>query len=240
MASSAPTLRPLSCWKALLRRSRQQRMCIRCMATVETPVKSPRPPPPLPSSYPSPYKLIHKIREPAKKIVTYPPPPSTRNKYPEPLLEWTKDHLKDLDPTGSRQRLFAKTNPDTPQPGDIILVTFKTGEPFAGVCLSIRRRGVDTGILLRNRIFMTGVEMWVKIYSPNVKSIELVKRAEKRARRARLYYMRKPKHDRGSVEGEVEQYLKRRRLIRSGALGVKDPKASAKRPESSRSGVSAS
>ena len=32
--------------------------------------------------------------------------------------------------------------------------------------------------------------MWVKVYSPNVKSIELVKRAEKRARRARLYYMR--------------------------------------------------
>lgn len=32
--------------------------------------------------------------------------------------------------------------------------------------------------------------MWVKIYSPNVKSIEVVKRAEKRARRARLYYMR--------------------------------------------------
>jgi len=32
--------------------------------------------------------------------------------------------------------------------------------------------------------------MWVKIYSPNVKSIEIVKRAEKRARRARLYYMR--------------------------------------------------
>lgn len=30
----------------------------------------------------------------------------------------------------------------------------------------------------------------MKIYSPNVKSIEVVKRAEKRARRARLYYMR--------------------------------------------------
>lgn len=37
---------------------------------------------------------------------------------------------------------------------------------------------------------MTGVEMWVKIYSPNVTAIEVVKRAEKRARRARLYYMR--------------------------------------------------
>ena len=77
-----------------------------------------------------------------------------------------------------------------PNVGDILLVTFKTGDPFAGVCLSIKRRGVDTAILLRNRLLMVGVEMWVKIYSPTVMAIEVVKRAEKRARRARLYYMR--------------------------------------------------
>ena len=77
-----------------------------------------------------------------------------------------------------------------PNVGDILLVTFKTGDPFGGVCLSIKRRGVDTAILLRNRLLMVGVEMWVKIYSPTVMAIEVVKRAEKRARRARLYYMR--------------------------------------------------
>ncbi len=49
---------------------------------------------------------------------------------------------------------------------------------------------MDTGILLRNKLLMVGVEMWVKVYSPNVQAIEVVKRAEKRARRARLYYMR--------------------------------------------------
>lgn len=32
--------------------------------------------------------------------------------------------------------------------------------------------------------------MWVKVYSPNVTAIEVVKRAEKRARRGKLYYMR--------------------------------------------------
>lgn len=74
--------------------------------------------------------------------------------------------------------------------GDILLVTFKTGDPFAGVCLVIKRRGVDTGILLRNKLLMVGVEMWVKVYSPNVKAVEVVKRAEKRARRGKLYYMR--------------------------------------------------
>ena len=77
-----------------------------------------------------------------------------------------------------------------PQVGDILLVAFKTGDPFAGVCLSIKRRGVDTGILLRSQLLLVGVEMWVKIYSPNVRAIEVVKRAEKKAKRARLYYMR--------------------------------------------------
>lgn len=32
--------------------------------------------------------------------------------------------------------------------------------------------------------------MWVKVFSPTVSGIELVKRAERRIRRARLYYMR--------------------------------------------------
>ncbi len=35
-----------------------------------------------------------------------------------------------------------------------------------------------------------GVEMWFKIYSPNVDGVEVVQRREKRARRARLYYLR--------------------------------------------------
>lgn len=86
---------------------------------------------------------------------------------------------------------------------------------------------------------MVGVEMWVKIYSPKVKSIEVVERAQKRARRARLYHMRLPKHDRGSVEGVVEEYLKRRRLVRSGAVGVREPGKSGKNPSAARTGVSA-
>jgi ribosomal protein L19 len=121
---------------------------------------------------------------------TYPPPPSTRKRFPDPVAEINASHLAVLDPTGIRQRLFARSNPDALRPGDILLVTFKTGDPFAGVCLSIRRRGPDTAVLLRNRLLMTGVEMWVKVFSPTVSGIELVKRAERRIRRARLFYMR--------------------------------------------------
>lgn len=45
-------------------------------------------------------------------------------------------------------------------------------------------------MLLRNQFTRTGVEMWVKVYSPNVGGIEVVQRKERRARRARLYFMR--------------------------------------------------
>lgn len=76
------------------------------------------------------------------------------------------------------------------KPGDILRVTFKNGDPFSGVCLSIRLRGVDTAFLLRNELTRVGVEMWVKVFSPDVQSVEIVQRSEKRKRRARLYYMR--------------------------------------------------
>jgi large subunit ribosomal protein L19 len=84
------------------------------------------------------------------------------------------------------------------------------------VCINIRRRGVDTGILLRNELTRVGVEMWFKIYSPNVEGIEVVQRKEKRARRARLTYMRKKKHDMGSVQGIVSMYLRQRAVVRGG------------------------
>ncbi len=43
---------------------------------------------------------------------------------------------------------------------------------------------MNTGILLRNKLLMVGVKMWVKVYSPNVV------RAERRARRGKMSYMR--------------------------------------------------
>jgi large subunit ribosomal protein L19 len=55
--------------------------------------------------------------------------------------------------------------------------------------------------------------MWYKIYSPLVEGIEVVQRAAKRARRARLTYMRTVKHDRGSVENVVRMYLRQKAAL---------------------------
>ena len=65
--------------------------------------------------------------------------------------------------------------------------------------------------------------MWFKVYSPNVEAIEVVQRKQgKRARRAKLYYMRNPKHDIGSVEGVVRQSICARELV--GRWASKDVK----------------
>lgn len=119
-----------------------------------------------------------------------------------------------LDPTGSKQKLFAKDNAEAAQVGDILQVRRRNGEPFAGVLLNIRRRGVETAFLLRNELTRVGVEMWFKLYNPLVESVDIVQRAAKRARRAKLYYMRQAKHDRGSVQGIVDQYVRQRAILR--------------------------
>ncbi|KAL8848976.1 MAG: hypothetical protein Q9221_006007 [Calogaya cf. arnoldii] len=235
MACTKPIHSPLHQWHNLLRALPTLfPIFTRSLSTSQTTAPKPRiPPPRLPAN------ISERIFTPPKKIKTYPPPPSTRKAHPFAIQSINSAHLLNLDPTGSRTRLFALSNPDCPRVGDILLTTFTSGDPFSGICLNIRRRGPDTAILLRNKLLTVGVEMWVKIYSPRVRSIEVVERAVKRARRARLSYLRKPKHDRGSVEGVVEEYLKRRRLVRSGAVGIRDPAKSAKNPSAARRGVGA-
>ncbi|KAF2021176.1 hypothetical protein BU24DRAFT_457178 [Aaosphaeria arxii CBS 175.79] len=155
-------------------------------------------------------------------IVLHPAKPSIHKQCPDPIATVTTSSIAQLDPTGARTRLFAKTNPEGARVGDILLVRQRTGDPFAGVCINIRRRGVDTAILLRGQLTRVGVEMWYKVYSPLVEGIEVVQRAKKRARRARLTFMRTVKHDRGSVENVTRIYLRQK-----AALGSADGKKKA-------------
>ena len=173
-----------------------------------------------------------------KKIKVIPPPRSTTKICPDPIKQVTNDQIQLLDPTGARTRLFAPTNPDRVQPGDILLVRLKSGEPFSGVCLNIRQRHqpIDTAILLRNQLTRIGVEMWFKVYSPNVEGIEVVQRKEKRARRAKLYYMRQPRHDVGSVEGIVRQYVRQRMGGPTGSDRTKGRDANSHRKKNNRKG----
>ncbi|GAB1320688.1 hypothetical protein MFIFM68171_10898 [Madurella fahalii] len=214
--------RPLGCLKTSLRRARQQKtILVRSMATETASPDSPA------ATASAPEHGFFRLTDRKTKSIrsafaVYPSTASTPGSTPSTLLPPPKKPLdalheaqiKKMDPTGARTALFSKSNRDAVKVGDILMVTHRRGgEPFAGVCLSIRRRGIDSAILLRNHLSKVGVEMWYKIYNKNVAGIEIVKRRPKRARRARLTYMRKPKHDMGSVEEMVYAWKKSRRVF---------------------------
>ncbi|KAI1330429.1 translation protein SH3-like domain-containing protein [Xylariaceae sp. FL0255] len=159
---------------------------------------------------------------------------SHRRSEPRALESYHAQQIARLDPTGMRTALFSRRS-DSAKVGDVLQVTTKRGaEPFAGICLQIRRAGVDTAILLRNHVTRVGVELWYKIYSPNITGIEIIHRRQKRARRAKLMYMRQPKHDMGSVERFVEAWKRSRNVFSSKAKTTTGPNKFA--PKSKKGG----
>ncbi|KAF8425502.1 putative mitochondrial ribosomal protein [Tirmania nivea] len=162
------------------------------------------------------------VLPPPKRIPVLPPPGPAPPRAP--LSALTAQQLLALDPTQTKSRLLSRTR-DGLRPGDILQVRFSHRDPFSGVLLQLRRRGVDSSLLLRNQVTRIGVEMWVKLYSPSVAGVDVVQRARKRPRRARLYYLRKVDKDVGSVQNIVAAYVRQRAILRSGA--AKKPGAGA-------------
>jgi large subunit ribosomal protein L19 len=59
---------------------------------------------------------------------------------------------------------------------------------FEGVCIARANKGINSNFTVRKVSFGEGVERVFPLYSPNVESIELVRRGV--VRRAKLYYLR--------------------------------------------------
>ncbi|KAG6010232.1 hypothetical protein E4U43_008612 [Claviceps pusilla] len=206
MMNFAPARRSIGCLKTVFRQTRQQRLAQRGLATaVDAPTTSK-------DTFTERQRASHAKIE---KFQVWPQIPSVRSTNPDPMPILRQQQIAALDPTGARTRLFSKDHADSAKVGDVLMVTTKTGEPFSGAFIQIRRRGVDTAILLRGQMMKTGVEMWFKVYSPTVTGIDIIWRRPKRARRARLTYMRKPKHDMGSVDHLVSAWKKERYALRS-------------------------
>jgi len=119
------------------------------------------------------------------------PPPKTllQGKGLMPYL------LKNL-PTKEKQNMlhefFSRKSPNRIYPGSIVNATLEHAPfQFTGVVLSIRRRGPDTSLVLRNVVQRTGVEMQIYPNSPHVKALKVVRPPPKgRMRRAKLFYLR--------------------------------------------------
>lgn len=96
-----------------------------------------------------------------------------------------------------RRELFSRNNPKGVKPGSIVLVETLNGpnettsSTFMGVCIAIRRKGIDTNFTLRNIVMRVGVEQRYSLYSPLLKSIKVMQKPnEIKFRRAKLFYLR--------------------------------------------------
>jgi len=88
----------------------------------------------------------------------------------------------------------AKTIPDF-RPGDTLKVGVKVVEGertrvqnYEGVCIARSNKGMGSNFTVRKISFGEGVERVFPLYSPNVESIEVVRKGA--VRRAKLYYLR--------------------------------------------------
>jgi large subunit ribosomal protein L19 len=81
------------------------------------------------------------------------------------------------------------------RPGDTLRVGVRVVEGertriqnYEGVCIARASRGMGSSFTVRKMSFGEGVERVFPLYSPNVESIEVVRRGA--VRRAKLYYLR--------------------------------------------------
>ncbi|KAJ4472261.1 hypothetical protein J3R30DRAFT_3672613 [Lentinula aciculospora] len=118
-----------------------------------------------------------------------PPAPLVQGKG---LMPYLQRNLTTPEKQTMLRELFGRHSEKRIYPGSIVGVTLEHA-PFAftGVVLAIRRRGVDTSMVLRNVIQRTGVEMQVFVNSPHVKTIKVIQKPPKgRMKRAKLFYLR--------------------------------------------------
>ncbi|QIT54384.1 50S ribosomal protein L19 [Aquisalimonas sp. 2447] len=80
-------------------------------------------------------------------------------------------------------------------PGDTVLVQVRVREgnrerlqPFEGVVIAKRNRGLDSAFTLRKTSHGTGVERVFQTYSPLIESIKVKRKGD--VRRAKLYFLR--------------------------------------------------
>ena len=90
--------------------------------------------------------------------------------------------------------LETKTIPDF-RPGDTLKVGVKVVEGertrvqnYEGVCIARSNKGMGSNFTVRKMSFGEGVERVFPLYSPNIDSIEVVRKGA--VRRAKLYYLR--------------------------------------------------
>ena len=96
-------------------------------------------------------------------------------------------------------------------PGDTIRVNVKVVEgareriqAFEGMCIGRKNNGLHSSFTVRKLSYGEGVERVFPVFSPNVESIEVIRRGD--VRRAKLYYLRGRQGKRARVAERTDGY----------------------------------
>jgi len=102
--------------------------------------------------------------------------------------------IQTLEAEAIQQFAATKTIPEF-RPGDTLRVGVRVVEGdrtrvqnYEGVCIARANKGLGSNFTVRKISFGEGVERVFPLYSPNIDSIEVVRRGA--VRRAKLYYLR--------------------------------------------------
>ncbi|KAG7880592.1 hypothetical protein KL905_002566 [Ogataea polymorpha] len=112
------------------------------------------------------------------------------------LMDYIREaQYKKLDPSGEKRKLIDRSNPERLRSGDIVSVFYKNQKPVNGTIIMVKRSGIASAILLRNKITGLGVEVNVPIFNPNVMRIDILRRPASYRPRNRHYYIRNSRLD---------------------------------------------
>jgi ribosomal protein L19 len=100
------------------------------------------------------------------------------------LVALDLDHRQRADPEGLKSRLLDRNSPDAIRKGDEIAVetiksrSYPRSSSTIGICKKITRCGYASSIAIETVLMGTTIIIQYKVYSPLVRSIKILKRAE--------------------------------------------------------------
>jgi ribosomal protein L19 len=133
-----------------------------------------------------------------KKMTVYEPlPPLRQGKF---LMDFIKEsQYEKFDKSGTKRKALSLKNPERIRADDIVTVVYKNQKPVTGQVLMVKRSGLNSTILLRNKITGLGVEMNIPVYHPNIIRLDVVRRPATYKPRNRHYYIRNSRLDVGEI-----------------------------------------
>ncbi len=107
-----------------------------------------------------------------------------------------QDLMRKVEERGLDLDKIREKFPDNIRIGDTVRVYYYTDETrkrrmvFEGVLIARSGGGIRSSFTVRRVVQGVGVERMFRLYSPLLEKVEFVKRPYKKARRAKLYYLR--------------------------------------------------